>query len=427
MPKPKALNHLSDINVAELTLCKNPAVPAAANIVLKSEDATAGRQLFSRSFAIKSTDPARKQIFLYFLAPDTPDLQGDVVSAVEVEKACHAYMKNLSTGNVKGEGTGYEHQIFKQVGYPIQCAIDYTGAVGKAAGCAEPVVGGWWVGIQCTDETWEKVEKGEIGGGSIGGVATRTPIEDATVDPSLGKKLNGIIKGMADKLRKQESGPVTFDEAVAENENRQRLWDLTNALDTSIRSIMSDDSLEKDAKIVKMGASIDQFKTAMLQFMAIQKAVQDTVSANGAVVDKSAAVLKAAREAITTELNKLIGDTPGEPDNGGNDMDPKELSKTIEDAITKAVTPLTEQVTALKADVRAMKEAAEKAKVDASDAQVTELFDNIDKGLADFKQRLEKLENKPAARQGESPDGEIKKTDEPTGAVAGKVFFGGGN
>lgn len=423
MPKPKALNRISDINVAELTLCKNPAVPAAGNIVLKTEDAAAGRQLFNRSFAIKSTDAKKKQIFLYFLAPDDPDLQGDVVSAEEVEKACHTYMKNLVTGNVKGLGTGSEHQIFKDIGYPIQCAIDYTGAVGKAAGCAEPVVGGWWVGIQCTDQTWEKVEKGEIKGGSIGGVAVRTPIEDAG-DGTLGKTFRGILDGMVGNLRKQESGPVTFDEAVAENENRQKLWDITDALHTSIYSIINDDAMQKDAKIIALGASIDQFKTAMLQFLAVQKAISDITAASAAVIGKSETVLTAARDAIDAEIQKLHKNQPGDkPDNGGNDMDPKELLTTIEAAVTKAVKPLQDEVTTLKTKIESMETEAKKAADEASDAQVTDLFKKIEDGFADYKTRLEKLENKPAPRQGESPEGEVKKTDEVAGA-AGRTILG---
>lgn len=406
MPKQntKALNKLSDLSIDDLTLCKNPAVPIAGIQVRKSEDIPAGKIAFNRSFTFKSTDPAKKQVFLYYLEPNVADLQGDIISPEDVEKACHSFMKNLADGNAKGKGVGVEHSLFKDVGYPIQSAMDYDGSIGKAAGAANPVPGGWWVGIQCTDAVWELVEKGELTGGSIGGTGLRTPIETSPGDASLAKKLIRIINPV-----KKEGGPAaqTFDEAVAEVDIREKLWDFFDALRESIWSIFEDDSLDNAGKATKLSASIEQFKTAMVAFSITQKAIGEMLMAQFAPTNKR------------------------NPDKGGNtDMNP-EITKAIADAIA----PLNAEMTDLKKKVTDQAAVIEKTAKPEIPTEVTKAVSDLAKTVETVAKmtekitvmegRLTKFEKTPQARAGQSPDGDdVKKADPAQTAGSGILSAG---
>ena len=55
----------------------------------------------------------------------------------------------------------------------------------------------------------------------------------------------------------------TFDSLTAARENNEKLWQYTNALTESIRSIQMDQDLDKDQKYQLMVQSLDQFDAAM--------------------------------------------------------------------------------------------------------------------------------------------------------------------
>ena len=55
----------------------------------------------------------------------------------------------------------------------------------------------------------------------------------------------------------------TFDSLTAARENNEKLWQYTNALTESIRSIQMDQDLDKDQKYQLMCQSLDQFNDAM--------------------------------------------------------------------------------------------------------------------------------------------------------------------
>ena len=60
-----------------------------------------------------------------------------------------------------------------------------------------------------------------------------------------------------------EKDYTTFDSLNAARENNEKLWQYTNALTESIRSIQMDQDLDKDQKYQLMAQSLDQFDAAM--------------------------------------------------------------------------------------------------------------------------------------------------------------------
>ena len=60
-----------------------------------------------------------------------------------------------------------------------------------------------------------------------------------------------------------EKDYTTFNSLNAARENNEKLWQYTNALTESIRSIQMDKDLDKDQKYQLMAQSLDQFDAAM--------------------------------------------------------------------------------------------------------------------------------------------------------------------
>lgn len=188
-----ALNYLSELDITEATLTKSPAVGKMAEfLIVKSSDVIADLNC-DKTVPIIKVDDERKQVGGYLLVPNLPDSQGDIVTAQEVEKACHRFMKNLAHGNQDGTGSGLEHKTFSGIGYPIESFIDREAIHG--------VKDGWFLTTQVVkDEVWQAVKKGEIVGYSVGGKGKRVKA-DISLD-AIGKATESTLeeKGFLKKL-----------------------------------------------------------------------------------------------------------------------------------------------------------------------------------------------------------------------------------
>lgn len=165
MFKAEDLAILGDLDLLEVTLCKQPVLGELAGFrVVKSVD-DAFKPTIIKSGQILRRDDAAQIVYGYALIPDLPDWQGDIVPSQDVERAAHSLLKNIAKGLSKPGGTGVEHQTFGP-GYPVESYIDYAGQHG--------IPGGWWVGIKIEDEAvWKSVLSGDLKGFSIGGRAGR--------------------------------------------------------------------------------------------------------------------------------------------------------------------------------------------------------------------------------------------------------------
>lgn len=97
------------------------------------------------------------------------DLQGDVISEDELVKAAHEFMRSYRDGHEMHEGVS-KGEIVE--------SIVFTKDVQKSLGINLNVVG-WFIGYHVQDEaTWNQVKKGTLRAFSIGGYASRHPIEE---------------------------------------------------------------------------------------------------------------------------------------------------------------------------------------------------------------------------------------------------------
>ena len=99
------------------------------------------------------------------------DLQGDMVSPEELEKAAYEYVLNWHTG-------GEEHDPFLQNKCRMVESVVFTREKLKAMGIPEGIVPlGWWIGFKVDDErTWELVKNGTYQMFSIAGKGKRVPV-----------------------------------------------------------------------------------------------------------------------------------------------------------------------------------------------------------------------------------------------------------
>jgi len=127
---------------------------------------------FERRAVVKAA--GKKQIlYCVVLEPDTEDLQGDVLSADEIEKVAHTYATDsrlIGDGHRKqpdGTVVPADAQMVETFIAPVD--FESNGELIRK--------GSWVMAIRVNDvEMWNNVETGEIDGLSIGGTGIRTPV-----------------------------------------------------------------------------------------------------------------------------------------------------------------------------------------------------------------------------------------------------------
>ena len=122
---------------------------------------------------------AQQVVFAVVLEPDTVDLQGDIISAEEIEKACWKY-------NTESRVVGFRHQkeldavilesgIVRGDGYYFDKSV-------TASGESEMVrTGSWVAAIKINDnKVWDGIMNGDYRSFSVGGFA-----ESEIIDPAI--------------------------------------------------------------------------------------------------------------------------------------------------------------------------------------------------------------------------------------------------
>ncbi|SEB28025.1 XkdF-like putative serine protease domain-containing protein [Paenibacillus sp. 276b] len=357
-----------------------------------------GKNAIQKQVQIAKVDDTQHIVIGVVYQPDVEDVHGDMMDAVEIEKAAHLFMENQHTYNIDKQ-----HDLDPDKGYVVE---SYIAPCDMEIGDQVIAKGSWVAGVKVTnDDTWEEIQKGDITGFSMFGVGKREEVEDETVSKGLmqtiKKAINAavapIVKGVvADKYNKNrkkrefwaaqdalndvlfrwdswESGMETDPEVI-----REALQDFVEiAQDVLVQEDIVKAIGKPPEAIVKAGKKISasnlqhiddaiatltdlKNKTAPaddqepeeedeLKPEDIEKAVQAAV---GPIV-KQMEVLAAD----VTELKKQDGE--GDPDpnagtpNAGTGANPE--ADAVTDAIAKALAPLTEQMTTLAADVQIVK------------------------------------------------------------------------
>jgi hypothetical protein len=162
--------------VTLLTPCEVAVEPSIARVVATGKAAPEPSTLRLLSKAAGETADERfvLGVVLEPLTAETPDSQGDIYDAATIKKAAHTYMERY-------QNVGLQHK--EMVSDRVILVESYIAPVQMTVGGSVIKAGSWVMGLRIEDdEMWAAVKSGAITGLSIGGWATRTPVEDSPAD-----------------------------------------------------------------------------------------------------------------------------------------------------------------------------------------------------------------------------------------------------
>jgi hypothetical protein len=138
----------------------------ASSLISKGSDGVEKEERFVLSMVLEPNDGADG-------APYKPDTQKDVYSAADVRKACHVWMEYYGAIDLMHSWNA----LGKQDVRTLECFVapcDFQNGDDKV------IKGSWMLGIRvANDDLWKAVQSGDLGAYSIGGTASRVPLEAA--------------------------------------------------------------------------------------------------------------------------------------------------------------------------------------------------------------------------------------------------------
>ena len=109
------------------------------------------------------------------LVPGQPDLQGDVITAEEIEKAAHTFLSEIRD---RDDDTDIMHRIEVKK-EDVAIAESWVAPINMEINDHEISKGTWMLGLTIKKDTiWNMVKDGILNGLSIFGIGKRTPVEN---------------------------------------------------------------------------------------------------------------------------------------------------------------------------------------------------------------------------------------------------------
>ena len=110
---------------------------------------------------LTKADDEKKLVYGIVYEPDTPDAHGDFMTAAEIEKAAHGFLKDAREIDKQHDFQGGVGEVVES--YVAPADFEVNGQTIKK--------GSWVLVTKASDEVWEQIKKGDITGYSMAGTA----------------------------------------------------------------------------------------------------------------------------------------------------------------------------------------------------------------------------------------------------------------
>lgn len=317
---------------------------------------------------INKEDEEQQLVYGVVYEPDVEDSHKDFMTATEIEKAAHGFLKDARNIDT-------QHDFESGVGEVVE---SYIAPVDMTIGEETITKGSWVLVTKASDEIWEAIQKGDYTGYSLAGTAET--IEKQAELPVQSE--NDEEKGLFNLLKNFFGGEKVAKGAVADkykkDRKRREFWAAQDTLNTVIMNWDDWDS----------GMETDATK--------IREALQDYVDIVQEVL-------------IEDDILKAVGSPPEGDDEGMKIED-------VEKVVTEALAPITERLDAVEKVIE--NEAPEgEVKVEKEDTTLEEFKGVLKEALAPISDRLETVEKARGISkqvETESTRTTVEKSDGPS-------------
>ncbi|MED2944213.1 XkdF-like putative serine protease domain-containing protein [Bacillus swezeyi] len=156
---------------------------------------------------LTKAEDEKKLVYGIVYEPDTPDAHGDFMTAAEIEKAAHGFLKDAREIDKQHDFQGGVGEVVESYVAPADFEVN-----------GETIKKGSWVLVtKASDEVWEQIKKGDITGYSMAGTAeTIEKQKEKPFSPSANEE-----KGLFNLLKNFFLGKSEEEETSVEKAGRK--------------------------------------------------------------------------------------------------------------------------------------------------------------------------------------------------------------
>lgn len=318
---------ISDAKITFVSL-----VDKAANrrefLITKSAGNKAEFQTFGR---ILKTDAEKHYVTGVVYEPMTEDTDGNYMTEDEITKAAHWFMKNAGDADI-------QHCFEKADGvevvesYVAKCDMEIEG---------QPIKKGTWLMTMevSNNDVWDKIEKGEITGLSMGGTGSYSNMDvdisdsDNPVEKAGGKK--GILKALASMFGMDVVEKGAVKENYKQRIVRDNFWTAYYSLSDYLLETYNPEigRFEPIHDEEKIREALEDFNSIITDLLTSDDGVFKSIEKAGKKMStKNKETLEAIHENLGEFLSRFKDDEEEE-----EEVNKSEVEKIVQDAIEKAM------------------------------------------------------------------------------------------
>ncbi|WP_404407720.1 XkdF-like putative serine protease domain-containing protein [Jeotgalibacillus malaysiensis] len=334
---------------------------------------------FQKEVKIVSKSDEQQLVYGIVYEPDVEDSHQDYMTAEEIEKAAHGFLKdarNIDTQHDFNAGVG---EVVES--YVAPADIEMSGETIKK--------GSWILVTKASDDIWEQIKKGDITGYSMAGTAEVIQKEDKPQSSSKGDEagLFNLLKNFfvgSDQIKKGE-----VQEKYDRDRRRREFWAAQDALNTVIFNWDDwDRELEKDPE--KIREALEDFVNIAQQVLLAEDLMKE-LGEPPEEIEKAGKKISNARMKKINAAFDALKDLKAEVESEEEEEVKKE---DIAKAVEEAMKPLNDRLDAIEKNENKQADPAEddikkqiQDAVAASISPLSDRLDNIEKARGSSQQR----------------------------------------
>ncbi|MED4802633.1 XkdF-like putative serine protease domain-containing protein [Bacillus atrophaeus] len=292
----------------------------------------------------------QKLVYGIVYEPDTVDAHGDFMTAAEIEKAAHGFLKDAREIDKQHDFQGGVGAVVESYVAPADFVIN-----------GELIKKGSWVLVtKASEEIWEEIKKGEITGYSMAGIADIAKQEEPVSPDEKGlfNFLKNFIKGNAHLLK----GAV--QDTYEEGRKRREFWAAQDALNSALFRWDYPGEMETDP---------EKIREVLQDFVSIAQNVLISADILKAIGPKPEELQKAGRKFSASNLQEIksahtaLGNLLSQVETEGEEeeMNAEDVAKSIAEALE----PIQKRLTELEKDEDPKKEKDEEKATEEEEAK----------------------------------------------------------
>jgi hypothetical protein len=339
--------------------------------IIKSEE----NLTFEKSVPILKVDEEKRIVTGIVYEPDVLDAHGEFMTADEIEKSAHQFLKDFRNIDKQHDFVASETEVVES------WITKEDGNLGEQ----EVKKGTWLLAVHVPDDdTWSEIKKGELTGFSMGGVGERVE----HIEKSEAEQASGLLQVIKNFLGVGDIKKGEVAEKFASRAKSNNFWAAFSTLqDTLQKYNWASDRYEFESDAGKVQEALTEFSTIITDILAsdnIAKAMgkppEAIEKAGKKISTANMAEIKSAHEA----LSKIIDATNEEAE----EVKKEDIEKMVGEGIAKALEPVV-----AKLDAMEKSESSEEEPKDLTADDVTKMVtDAVTKAMEPLAQRIEKVE-----------------------------------